>query len=389
MSRRYSSFLAVGILYLLCCAVQLVAASQPSANHSGQSRRATGNVIVTPKFGGQILGYAVDPGGTQGVLSEFAGLPNGSVLAATEIFDQSTGKILNVVAKTETQDDFATQGIWGNVGMVLYQHKGVNYFLTMNPFTGNKVNGVWKPPIKPQYQLWSTSANQGNSEVAAYQLSFDTGLTYVFASNIANNTFGPQISLQSIMGSGEFFQPLIALDRKTNEAVLADSLGCPEQGCVTSIALVNLSSGNITEFTDNLGLGDVNGLAIDPETGIACTTTLVDQGVEFYNLAAQTGFEVEIPNNGSAIQAGLDVEFDPIHKVFVITQYDATGSGDDPQPRVYVYDEAGNVLETISNIQRIPVSPAPIALNPEKRIGFIPMVVEPSNEVLQLQSFSY
>ena len=145
------------------------------------------------------------------MLSEFVGLSNGNVLAATETFDQSTGNILSVLAKTETQDDFVTQGIWGDVGMVLYQHKGANVFLTMNPFSGSKFTGMWKPPIKPQYQFWTMSADDGNSNAAAYQISFET-LTYVFASNIANDTFEPQISLQSISGDGEFFQPLIALD---------------------------------------------------------------------------------------------------------------------------------------------------------------------------------
>ncbi|HTZ95751.1 MAG TPA: hypothetical protein VMB18_05105 [Terriglobales bacterium] len=382
-------FLAAGILYLSSFAVQVLAAPQPSDSPSKRSTGANSNILVIPRFGGQILGYAVDPGGTEGILSEAVALANGNVLAATETFDQSTGKILKVIAKTETQDDFATQGIFGSVGMVLYQHKGSNYFLTMNPFSGNKFNGAWKPPIKPQYQLWATSADDGSSDVAAYQSSYDTGLTYVFASNIAKNTFGPQISLQSIIDVDEFFHPLIALDRKTDEAVLADSQDCSEPDCVMSIALVNLSSGKITEFTDNLGVGTVNGLAVDSNTGIACTTTAIDQGAEFYNLAEETGFEVQIPNAGNGIQAGLDVEFDPIHKLFVITQYSSTGNPKDPEPRVYVYDEAGNVLETITGIQRIPVSPAPIALNPVTREGFIPVIVEPADEALELQSFSY
>jgi hypothetical protein len=381
-------FLAVGIFYFSSCTLQAVAAPQPSDKQSARPTGANSTVLVIPKFGGQILGYAVDPGGTEGMLSEAVNLANGNVLAATETFDQSTGAILKVIAKTETQDDFDTMGIFGNLGMVLYQHDGSNYYLTMDPFSGNRFSGMWKPPIKPEYQLWTTSVNDGSSNVAAYQSSFDTGLTYVFASNIANNTFGPQVSLQSIIDVDEFFHPLIALDRKTDEAVLADSQDCSEPFCVMSIALVNLSSGKITEFTDNLGIGEVNGLAVDSETGIACTTTAIDQGVEFYNLAEQTGFEVQIPNAGSGIQAGLDVEFDPIHKLFVISQYSSTGSPNDPEPRVYVYDEAGNVLETIS-IQRIPVNPVQIALNPVTRVGFIPLIVEPANEGLELQSFSY
>lgn len=350
---------------------------------------APGSVIVLPKFGGQILGYAVDPTGTEGLLSEFVDLANGNVLAATETFDQSTGQILNVVAKTQTQDDFVTQGVFGQIGLVLYQHDGRNFFLKMNPLDLHKFNGVWNPPIMPQYQLWTMSADQGTPNVAAYQSSFETGLTYVFSSNIATNTFGPQISLQSIIDGSEFFHPAIALDSRTNQAVLADSLGCPEQVCVMSIALVNLTTGDISEFTNNLGIGDVDGLAVDSVTGIACTTTLIDQGVEFYDLAKQTGFEVQIPNAGNATQAGLDVEFDPIHSVFLVAQYSSTGDPNNPQPRIYVYDEQGNVKETVSGLQRIPISPLRIALNPVKRMGFVPVIVEPQNQFLELQSFSY
>jgi hypothetical protein len=119
------------------------------------------------------------------------------------------------------------------------------------------------------------------------------------------------------------------------------------------------------------------------------TTTSLDEGVEFYDLAAGTGFEVQIPHAGSATQAGLDVEFDSVHKLFLIAQYSSTGNPADPQPRIYVYDESGNVRETITNLQRIPISPARIALNPHARIGFVPVIVEPVNEALELQSFHY
>jgi hypothetical protein len=188
--------IVVAALLCVCCpASQSFAASRPS-----------GTVIVTPKFGGQILGYAIDPTGTEGVLSESVNLSNGNVLAATEIFDQSTGQILNVVAETQSQDDFATQGVFAQIGLVQYQHKGQNYFLKINPLDVHKFNGVWKPPIMPGYQLWAISADEGTPNVAAYQLSFDAGLTYVFSSNIATNTFGPQISLASIIDVDEFFQ---------------------------------------------------------------------------------------------------------------------------------------------------------------------------------------
>jgi hypothetical protein len=370
--------------------VALSSATEAAEVHTIGAR----TVIVRPKFGGQILGYDIDRNGARGLLSEYVSLGNGKNLVATETFDQNTGKIVKVIAKeNQTMDDYVTLGIFGGIGLDLFQHQVrqfhiENHFLTISPLDAGKFTGTWTPPIKKGYQLWSISASQGTPSVAAYQSSFDTSLTYVFSSNVENNTFGRLISLKSIIDGSLFFHPLIALDSKSNQAVLADSLGCPEQICVTWIALVDLAGGKISKFTDNLGVGIVDGLAVDPVTGIAVTTTLIDQGVEFYDLAKQTGFEVTIPNSGNALKAGLDVEFDPIHKVFLVEQYSSTGDPKNPQPRVYVYDEKGNVKKTI-NVQRLPVSPSLIALNPAKRIGFLPVIVEPEHEFLQIQSFAY
>ncbi|MFY9742332.1 MAG: hypothetical protein WAK21_10025 [Candidatus Sulfotelmatobacter sp.] len=347
-------------------------------------------VIVTPKFGGQILGYAIDPSGTEGVLSESVAQSNGNNLAATETFSQSTGKILNVIAKTDSQDDFVTEGVFGNTALILHQHGGKNFYNIVNPLEQNKFNGAWKPPIKPNFDFWTLAGTGASPNVAAYQVSFQTGQTFVFSSNVANNTFGPQISLASIQDVDEFFQPQIALDSATNQAVLADSPGCPEPGCVTSLALVNLLSGEISKFTQNLGLGVVDGLAVDPATGTAVTTTSADGGVEFYNLANQSGFEIIIPNfDGIATDSGLSVAFDPVHSLFLISQWSSNGGNtNDPQPRVYVYDEQGTVLETI-DVQRIPISPVPMVLNASKRVGFIMEIGEGQSAFTVLQSFSY
>jgi len=345
-------------------------------------------VIVSPKFGGQILGYAIDPSGSEGVLSEFVTQSDGKVLAATETFSQSTGKILQVIAKTDTQDDFVAEGVFGSTALILYQHDGKNAYPIMKPLEQNKFNGIWKPPIMPNYDFWTLAGTGLSSNVAAYQTSFVTGKTFVFSSNINTNTFGPQISLAPIQDGGEFFQPQIALGSDTNQAVLADSLGCDEPGCVMSIALVNLSTGEMSKFTQDLGLGTVNGLAVDPRTHIACTTTSADGGVEFYNLATQTGFEVLIPNfDGTPLDSGLSVAFDPLHSLFFVSQWSSNGGNtDNPQPRIYVYDEQGNVQGTIV-IVRIPISPVPMVLHPSNRTGFIMSIGQ--NAVNQVQSFAY
>lgn len=340
------------------------------------------NVIVKPMFGGEILGYDIDPSGTEGVFSESLALPGGKNLAATETFDQSTGKIIKVVRMTRGLDDFVTQGVFGrHVGLVLHQHAGRNIFRTMNPLNANDFNGAWTPPLKPNYGLWTISRSQGSRNAAAYEVDSNLDI-YLFGSNIDANTFGPPIHFERDNFIGNF--PLLAYDSKTNQAILSGSIGC--RTCKPVVATVDLMTGKMAEFT-GLGLGGVEGIAVDPTTNILCTTTLIDGGVEFYDLAKQSGFEVEIPN-GSELDAGLDVEFDPVHGVFLVEQYSSTGNPNNPQPRIYVYDEKGTVKETIA-VQRLPISPSLIALNPQKRTGFIAEIVEPQHMFLAIQSFKY
>jgi len=351
-------------------------------------------VIVQPKFGGQIQGYTIDPNGTEGLLSEAFTEPNAKTLiVATETFDQTTGAILDVVAheKGPVSIDYATQEINApDLGLVLFQEAGQNNFLTLNPLTGNQFNGTWTPPVMSGYQISEISVAQG-ADVAVFENNFNAANAFVFSSNVAENTFGTPMSLASIIDSDEFLiGPQFALDSATNEAVLADSNDCPEPGpqCATDFALVNLTTGNITQFTDKLGVGQLNGLAVDPVKGIAVTTTLVDHAVEFYNLTTKKGHKVIIPNSTSEIQAGDDVEFDPIHRLFLVSQYTSTGDVNNLQPRIYVYNEAGKVLDTIVLQQNIGIG-GRIALNPKTRTGFAPLFPNSQLLLLELQSFTY
>ena len=128
--------------------------------------------------------------------------------------------------------------------------------------------------------------------------------------------------------------------------------------------------------------GFVNGIAVDPNTGTACTATEIDFSVEFYNLATQTGFIVPIPGATNQSQSGQDVQFDPIHKLFLVGQeFSSTApSGSSIQ----VFDEQGNFIESINGLS-LPASPALIALNPSQRTGYV--IVTP--ELTSLQSFTY
>lgn len=365
------------LIALLLCLFS-IAVRQASAAQAGP-------IIVQTKFGGSILGYDVDQNGTEGLLSEFVTLVDGNFLIATETFSQQTGAIIKVIAKENntSSDDFVTQGIFGNsVGLDAFLHTHINHFLTLNPLDTNKFTGVWTPPIKNNYELWEISRNQGVPNVAAMQVSFVSGPSYLFSSNIAANSFGSMISLEPI--SQDFFIPLIALDAKANTAVLAQTEICAN--CTPEMAEVNLTTGKMREF-EGIGVGSAAGLAVDSNTGIACTTTTIDQNVEFYDLAKETGFLVHLPGASSEIQSGQDVEVDSIHGLFLVDQYTSTGDINNPQPRIYVYDEQGNLQNTVGGLLPIPISGAYIALNPHTRTGFVPVVT--SESVNELQSFTY
>ena len=90
---KASAMITVVLWALFSVAVVGVrAASIVNAQEVPQSISTSPAVVVKPKFGGQILGYAIDPSGTEGVLSEFVDLIDGNVLAATETFSQEPAK---------------------------------------------------------------------------------------------------------------------------------------------------------------------------------------------------------------------------------------------------------------------------------------------------------
>ena len=357
------------------------------------SSAGAGKILVHSKFGGQIFGFDIDQSGDEGLLSEAKTLSNGNVLAAVETFDQRTGKILKVVIKTETQDDFITLGIVGtSVGLIEHEHV-VSFdhvkrsFHVLNPLDLNQFTGVWTPPIGTQHLIMPTGVgrSQGVPKVAVF--AFDNSgqfIPYVFSSNVAANTFGPVVRIKDSNNFGSV-PPPIAFDSKTNQAVLGGGNGC--FGCSPVIGVANLAKGTFKEFT-GVGFGFINGVAIDAADGVACTTTEDDASVEFYDLKTQTGFTVVLPNSGEQqFFSGNDVEFDPIHELFLIAQENSSSSS--RGSTIYVYDPKGNLKETLNGFNfnnTFNVVPMHIALNPGKRSGFVD---GPDPGVTEIQSFTY
>ncbi|HET9305963.1 MAG TPA: hypothetical protein VFO46_08060 [Candidatus Sulfotelmatobacter sp.] len=373
------------ILAFLVCAVSSLSFAQ-----SDQSQPAT-PVIVHSKFGGQIFGFDIDQNGTEGVLAEAQDLSGGNVEAAVETFDQKTGKILAVLIKTLTQDDFITLGVVGkSVGLIEHEHV-VSFlnvqrtFLTINPLTGNKFTSKWTPPIGTQHLLKEVSRTQGSANNAVFaQDNSGSFIPFVFSSNVAANTFGPVISITDSFNFGSIVPPM-AYNTRTNVAVLGGGNGC--FGCLPVIGLADLGKGTFTEFT-GIGFGFVNGIAVDSADNIACTTTEDDASVEFYDLNTETGFTVVLPNSGEQqFFSGADVEYDPIHKLFLVAQPNSSSASSGST--IYVYDINGVLQKTINGFSfsnAFNVVPAHIAIHPSVRIGFVD---GPSSNVNEIQRFTY
>lgn len=163
----------------------------------------------------------------------------------------------------------------------------------------------------------------------------------------------------------------IAEDTRTDEAVLAgqNGYGAPIN------TLVNLKTKKITVFpgfnNGPYGAGAVNGLAVDSQTDVAATDTELNAQVEFYNVKKRTAIiAVQLPCTDDADQgdSGSGVANDPVHGLFLVTEHFYACNSSEGSALV-VYDESGNLVETITGFKLFIGEPAP-AINPAKRVGW-------------------
>ncbi len=345
--------------------------------------KGPGKVVVHTKFGGGILGFDIDQNGSEGVLAEAQLLNNGNVLSAVETFDQKTGKIIKVVAKTETQDDDVTFGVVGtSTGLIEHEHVGSNGFVdkrtyhVLSPLNSNKYTSLWTPGFDANHIITGVSRNQGSPTNAffVYDNTLNNPHNFVMASNVAENTFGPRVVLN--VPQWGYGTPL-AFDTKTNQAVVAQDYGSPTDQPI--VGIIDLTKARVATFT-GVGFGNVNGIAVDSEDGIFCTTTEIDSNVQFYHLKTKTGFTELLAEAEGQLNSGADVEFDPIHKLFLVAQPISTAGGSSIQ----VYDTKGNLVESLNgfSFNNGNVIPVHIALNPSLRSGFV-------DDPAGIRSFTY
>jgi len=391
LTRFLSRSLGVSLLHLANIAFGLFLVTSPPgvaaarANKQSEPAGAPDDIFVHTALGGFILGYDIDPNGNEGILAEALTLSDGRHDVAVETFNQKTGEIINIISQeTDSKNDYVALGVVSrSVGLVEHEIvRGVfvsqRRYSILNPLDGNRITGKWTPPLTTSDIITAVGKNSGAATTAFLGFGSSGGEgSFLFSSNVGANTFGPLFALDS--NFAPFNAPVMALNSKTRQAVVA-ALG-PNAFGPPMLAKVDLGTGTTSEFT-GVGIGYVNGIAVDPINGIACTTTEIDFSVEFYDLASETGFAVPLPGAVSQAQSGAAVAFDPIHQLFLVGQplssTAASGSS------IQVFDEQGNFIESVNGLS-LPASPVTIALHPKLRFGYV--LVTP--DLNSLQSFTY
>jgi hypothetical protein len=377
-----------------------LAATAQTANFAGGGRRGKLGKVLSSAYGGQIFGFDVNQSGNDGIIDDAVSLSNGGLKSAIETFDITTGKITKIVkslvSKT-SNDELVTFGIGGNdVGLVDEERATIenqhvtrnDLFYLLNPVAGQEITGPWTLPDSKNALLWQLSQNQSTSTQLAvvYRFSGSNSVPWLYLTDLAANTIVKSFPLTIFQDN---FLLMFAQDTATDEAVTAISSypgGPPPPNVV-----INLKTEKIRQFNGfnngPYGAGGINGLAVDSTTGILCTTTELNAQVEFYKLSDGSGTWAQLPGTGdsSQLNSASSVTNDPVHHLFLVTQPVSSTGG---VSAVYVYDEKGNLKETINgfnfNTNLPPSFGLKIVLNPTKRIGWV-QGANPN----QLQQFFY
>lgn len=371
--------------------------AQPFGSPLTQPGKVGLGKVLTTADGGQIFGWDINSSGSDGVLTTATTTQEG-YLVSVETFDENTGKITKSFAKENgPRDSYLEDGIFAN-DVALITHfvvpKGTIYakrrYDVMNPVTQGRFTGTWTPPVR-DIDVQEHADNQSTTTSVLYAIELkNNDVPDLVVSDIAAETSKVFHLDPNKFGLND--GPQLAQDTGLNRAVIAYS---PDSGAVFGQApinaLVNLTNGHMQQFTGyNNGpthAGFVNGLAVDPMTHVACTTTELNAQVEFYDVAKKSGIvAVQLPGTqaGDQSNSGAAVTNDPLHHLFLVADPDYAPTGGSA---IVVYDEQGNVVEAITGFtfsNRFSVVPLHISVNPSTRTGWVD-----GPNVNQLQQFFY
>jgi hypothetical protein len=355
--------------------------------------------IISTQDGGQIYGYDVNWNGTDGILASAKQLNERSFKVSVETFDTKTAKITRSFAvHAGSRVTYLVDGIFDNDVALVTRFNvpkekffAYRHYQVVNPVTSATFSGSWTPATK-DLSVLEHAENQSTPTSVVYALELQSSdAPDLVVSNIAKNSTHIIHLDPSLFSDNNF--PQLAQDTVHNRAVMAVSPGNGHAGTVPDIETVDLKSGKTSGFQGadcpgSEACGEANGIAYDSGTGVACTTTQIDAGVEFYDIAKQSGFREQLPigtGNIAEYYSGGYVASDPINKLCLVAQPNsAAGSGSSIQ----VYDENGTFVESINGLNftfgfslAVPVT---IAINPSTRTGWVN-----GPAVNQLQEFSY
>lgn len=394
-------YAVVPILLLTACQGGSPVTSGAALPPSARAETSSGKLgpVLTTSDGGQIFGFDVNRNGGDGVLGSWS-----DHQISVQTFDAKTGKITKTIGvKTghpvAKGDDYVIDGIFaGDAGLVDFQRAGKpgitpahDLYHLLSPVTGMKFTGPWKPTIKLFNVVeWAVNQDTSTSVVYGYEREGSDAPKLV-VSNVAAN--GPTTVIP--LDANQFSlaaSPQLAQDTVNGLAVMATSpSGGAAGGPPPEIATINLSTGKLNEFQGVAcpglaGCGAANGIGYDSQTGVACTTTEIDGGVEFYDVAKQTGFYEFMPGNAGQLTAGTYVISDPVNKLFLIAQpFSSTSSSGSS---VQVFGEDGTLVESIDGFNFTDAGslaiPVRVAINPHRRTGWVN-----GPGVDQLQQFAY
>jgi hypothetical protein len=366
-----------GAILLSVCAViaailtggHLAQAGLLFSHHTGLGK------LLTTSNGGQVFGYDIDRSGNFGMLATANNIQE---------FDQTTGAIVKAFpARTPQNTTFGFNGVFNNDAGLVVRYveapgslNAIRHYNLVSPFTAGRFTGEWTPPVRDIDIQAAGSQGQSKTVVLAFERGPQRNGKDLFTSDIAANTFGKVFKLDPNTFC-ECFGLQLGAFLAANQAVIALS---PDGGTVGGHAplnyVIDLTSGHISQFSGfNNGpfhAGFVNGMAMDPTTGVEATTTELNAEVEFYNVGTRSGIAaVQLPCTGPAdqVNSGAGIGFDPVNKLFLVSDpfYACDHSQDGA---VVVYDETGKFIESIPGFKFFIAEPGAI-VNPHTRVGWM------------------
>ena len=340
--------------------------------------------VVQTKNHTQIFGFDVNQNGSDGVLA---------TAFDVETFDQTSGTITGTFPqRNPSGTSYLVDGIFaGDVALVTRYviPKGKIFpkrsYEVMNPVGAKKFTGKWTAPLGVLVDQIGVNQTTTTSALFATEKK---GQPDIVVTDVRANKLIKLLHLDPNLFVGGNI-PQFAQNYKTNQAVIALS---PDGGAVQGAApvnvLIDLKTGKQTQFNGlNNGFfhaGYVNGVAVDSTTNVAATTTELNAQVEFYDLAKQTGTFAQLPctNDVAQFNSATGLASDPVHGLFLVAEpnYACAGGGS----AILVYDEKGNLVETLTGFKFSISEPAPV-LNPGTRTGF----AVGGSGFTQLQQFFY